>query len=125
MKEFFGYILGELTIAWYAAAFVFNFLGLFIRWSVTTTIGIRKNVDVPKFNLAYWWYNNGRREVLRVLEVLAIVFVSLRFCSEWFQTAPSMAVACGFGLAYDLLRYFFRRKTQGQGSVIPGDEQPK
>ena len=128
MNEYWTLILGGLSIAWYAAAFTFNFLGQFIRWGVTAHYGAKTNpTSPPKFNFRYWWYNNGKKEIIRVLVIAAMVFATLRFSFEWLQLTPSMALACGLGLAVDLLWYFFRKKTEGHGmpAVMGDEEEPK
>lgn len=125
MNEYLGYILGTLSVAWYFAAFTFNFIGMFIRWALTAYNGVKSNpVSPPKFSWSYWWYNNGKKELINLLLIVAMVFVILRFCTEWLNVAPSMAIACGLGLAVDLLKYFFRKKIKGDGLPIKPEEKP-
>jgi hypothetical protein len=108
-------MLGAPSYIWYLAAFTFELLGLFIRWSVSATYGVIKSTDTPnKFSWFYWWNHNAKKEVWALMRAVVIAFVFLRFSTEWFNTAPSLAFACSIGLAIDLFIYIAKQKTQAQ-----------
>ncbi len=118
MNEFWVNILGTFSPLWYAAAFVFALFGLFIRWYIRTRIGIRTNPDSPdKFSWSYWWANNGSKKIASVFATAIIIFLCLRFASDWFGIAPSMAFAVGIGLAFDWFLDFVKRMTQKKNAA--------
>jgi hypothetical protein len=116
MEEFIKLITGGQQWYWYAAAFFFALLGLFVRWSVLTRNGIKNNPESPaKFDFMYWWENNGKRKVVSVLTTFVVIFLCLRFATDWFGIVPSMAFSVGIGLAFDWFLDFVKKLTQKQG----------
>jgi hypothetical protein len=115
MKQFMDLISGTLSVAWYAAEFVFAFIGLFIRWSITAYMGVKNqtNNSPDRFSWNYWWTHNAKLEAVRIIRTVLIIFVCLRFSVEWFNIPVeyNMSLACGIGLAFDWVLYFIKKKT--------------
>ena len=110
MEELNELIFGEYDAVWYIAAFFFAALGLFIRWRFTAMRGVRKNPNSPDtFSWEYWFENNLWPKVLSVITTIVIVFLCLRFASDWFSIVPSMAFAVVLGLAFDWFVDFIKK----------------
>jgi hypothetical protein len=113
MNEFKDLMLGNYDLIWYVAAFVFSFVGLFIRWSLRTRRAIKWNPDSPdKFSWSYWLQNNLWPKLVSVLTTVVIVFVCLRFAGEWFGVVPTMAFALIVGLAFDWFTDYVKKLTK-------------
>lgn len=110
MKEFLDNIFGTLTVFWYLSAFVFALIGLFIRWYVKTNMGVKNNPETPdKFSFRFWLQNNFFRKFTSVLTTMLVVFLCLRFASDWFGVLPSMGFSVVIGLAFDWFFDFVKK----------------
>lgn len=102
MKEFLSLILGIQPMYWYGAAFFFAALGLFLCWAWFTKKGIKNNPETPdKFSWSFWIENNLSPKLIIVATTLIVVFISLRFAPEIFNTAPTMFFAFLIGIGID------------------------
>lgn len=120
--EFKELVLGTVSFQWYLAAFFFSFLALFVRWAVKTNNGIKFNLESPDtFSWKYWIENNLITKLKSIGLTVAVVFLCLRFASDWFGIVPSMAFAAGIGLAFDWVLDYIKKRTKGS-PVDPSDD---
>jgi len=112
--------LGGLSPQWFAAAFLFALMGLFIRWYIRALSGVKNNPNSPaKFSFAYWWANNGKMKIASIFATTVIVFLCLRFSYEWFTLAPSMVLAVGIGIGFDWFFAFMVKLVNKKPAGIP------
>jgi len=78
-------ILGDkLTPVTLVATYVFAIVGIFIRWYFDTRKSIKVNPVTPrKFDFVYWLQNNLWKKIVSICAVFAIIFVLIRFPSDW------------------------------------------
>ena len=113
MKNFLDLVLGTFPLYWYAAAFFFASLGLFLRWAWRTNKGIKNNPESPsKFSWAYWIENNLKAKLISYFTTVIVVFVTLRFFFDWFGSIPLMSTAFAIGLCIDWVVDFIKNKSQ-------------
>jgi hypothetical protein len=87
----------------YQIAFIFVFLGMFLRWYYTTRKGIKnpENGSPAKFNFIYWIKDNLLSKLFAMLSAASVIFVTLRFSNELFGVEISMIYAFFVGLFFD------------------------
>lgn len=121
MDKFWELIFGSNPWYWYAAAYVFALSGLFIRWAIKTNNGIKNNLDTPDwFDWKYWVKHNLVRSLKSIFVTIIVVFLCLRFASEWFGVVPSMVFAAGIGLAFDWFLNVIKKKV---ASPVADDDE--
>lgn len=102
LKEFKELILGGLKAVDYYAAFVFAFIGMLIRWFITTRKGVKTSSDTPnKFNLWFWLRDNAKDKLLTIAGTIAVIFVFMRFPYDLAGWEFSMFFAFIVGLFLD------------------------
>ena len=123
MTEFKELVFGNVTGVWYLAAFFFSFVALFVRWAIKTSGGIKSktNGSPGEFSWEYWFENNFVTKLKSVGLTIAVVFLCLRFATDWFGIVPSMAFAAGIGLGFDWILDYIKKKTQ-KSPVDPADD---
>lgn len=110
-KELLGNILGnKLTWVGYAGALIFTFMGLYLRWYFKAKKSIDNDPKTPdKFNFGYWVRDNVLPKLFGILATLIIIFLSLRFATEYFGLIPSMAMAVAVGLCFDFFADYLKK----------------
>jgi len=110
-KELIGNILGDkLTWVGYAGALIFTFMGLYLRWYFKAKKSIATDTKTPyKFDLLYWVRDNLLPKLFGILATLIIIFLSLRFATEYFGLIPSMAMAVVIGLCFDYFSDYLKK----------------
>ena len=110
-KELLGNILGnKLTWVGYAGALIFTFMGLYLRWYFKAKDSIKTDPNTPdKFNFSYWLRDNLLPKLAGIMATLIIIFLSLRFATEYFGLIPSMAMAVVVGLCFDWFMDFLKK----------------
>jgi len=118
MKDYLDLIFGANPFYWYMAAFTFAFIGQFLLWAWFTFRAVKRNPETPnKFSWSYWWENNAKDKAVRVLVVCAVIFLGLRFASDWFNTLPTMAYAFGVGIGIDSLIGFIKNLAKPKTGI--------
>ena len=101
-QELAGNILGGLSWTTYLSAYIFAFIGMFLRWFFTTIKAVKTNCLTPqKFILSYWLRDNLIHIIPSIGGSLALIFVALRFSVDLFGKPVSMLIALGVGLFLD------------------------
>lgn len=117
MEEFWKLVLGNVSWWWYLAAFFFSSLGLFLRWAWRTNRGVKTNPNSPdKFDWNYWIVNNLKPKLISVTTTIVVIFICLRFASDWFGIIPTMVFAFIIGVALDWFIDFIKN--------IPNRQKP-
>lgn len=94
LNELKGYILGDLSVAYYLAAFFFSGLAILISLWMHSRTRDKESERTPKeFSWAFLIWDNGQR----VLVGLAVLFLLFRFSVEWFGKGMSMWLAVLIG----------------------------
>lgn len=102
LTEFKELILGGLKAVDYYAAFVFAFIGMLIRWFITTRKGVKTSSDTPnKFNVWFWLRDNAKDKLLTIAGTIAVIFVFMRFPYDLAGWEFSMFFAFIVGLFLD------------------------
>ena len=124
-------LLGGLDLADYISAFLFAFVGLFLRHRlIVVRKAIKNNPDTPnKFNWAYWFKNNFMTKLNVIWTNIAVIFVMLRFSFDWFGVEVSMVAAFVLGLsidwAYDFIRKLQKKVPDATTNNNPPTPQPE
>jgi len=101
-RELAGNIMGSLSWVTYLSAYIFAFVGMFLRWYFTTVKAVKCNTATPsKFILSYWLKDNLIHIIPGVGGSLALIFIALRFSVDLFGKPVSMLIAFGVGLFLD------------------------
>ena len=110
-KELLGNILGsKLTWVGYTGALIFTFMGLYLRWYFKAKDGIKTDPNTPdKFVFSYWLRDNLLPKLAGIMATLIVIFLSLRFATEYFGLIPSMAMAVAVGLGFDYFMDFLKK----------------
>jgi hypothetical protein len=101
MEEFKGYILGELSIPYYLAAFVFSSLAIIVSLLLHARKRNPNSARTPeKFSFSFLIWDN----LIRVMVTLILMFFFFRFSPRLFggQLSMEIAVAVGFFLSFGL-----------------------
>ena len=97
-------VLGGLSVGFYLSAFLFSFIGLFLRWYWTVRTGIKNNPESPNtFSWKYWVENNLIPKMLSVISTFFILYIGLRFSVDLFGVEASMFFAFAIGICFDFL----------------------
>lgn len=109
-EQFWSLILGNVTLTYYLASYVFVFIGLFFRAVYKTRDAIKKNAETPnKFSLKYWIKDNLLTKLLSFILNFFAAYLSLRFSSDWFGVEVSMGFAVVVGLCIDWFVDFIKK----------------
>lgn len=94
MQEFKSYILGELSVAYYFAAFFFSSIAILLSLYMHSRKRDVASTRTPvKFSWAFLLWDN----LLRVLATLALMFLFFRFSPDIFGHPLSFPIAVGVG----------------------------
>ena len=87
----------------YLPAFLFAFMGMFLRWFWSTSRGIKsiQNQSPAKFDLIYWIKDNILSKLNSFMASIIVIFVGLRFSNELLDFNFSMFLALCIGLLID------------------------
>jgi|ERR1035437_4363549 hypothetical protein len=87
----------------YLIAFIFAFMGMFIRWAFALGKTVQsKNDPASKFSWSLWAMGSLHK-VMRVIATIFLVFIFLRFSNEVLGFAFSMFIALMIGFFIDFL----------------------
>lgn len=106
-------ILGDkLTPVTLVATYIFAFVGIFIRWYFDTKKGLKTNPLTPvKFSFIFWLQNNLWHKLVSCMAVVCVVFVLVRFPSDFGFEYAGYFGALILGLALDYFIDIIRKKV--------------
>lgn len=109
MKEFWQEVLGKSDPATLAAAFFFALIGiaLTLLWG-TTARDPNSPASPVKFSWQYLWKDNLKR----IVSVLLMVIISLRFMPELFNFELSSWHGFVIGISWDSIGFVIKQKTK-------------
>jgi hypothetical protein len=94
MQEFKQYILGELSIPYYLAAFFFSFIAILLSLYAHSRKRDPASTRTPvKFSWGFLLWDN----LLRILATIALMFIFFRFSPDIFGKPLSFPIAIGIG----------------------------
>lgn len=99
MQEFKQYILGELSVPYYLAAFFFCTLTIIVSlWSHSRKRDPQSSRTPEKFKWSFLIWDNLQRVVI----TLILMFLFFRFSPRIFNGPLSMEMAAGIGIVLSL-----------------------
>lgn len=111
MEEYKKYILGDLSLTFYAAFFTFVLIGIMASLLLHYGNKTRKQARVGKrnkFRFGYWLKDN----TMRILTSIVCVFIFVRFYDVFkINYELNMFVGLLSGMFLDRLIIFIRNKT--------------
>lgn len=98
------YLFGGIEPFVYKFAFVFAFMGLFIKWYYVTKKGVKYSEKSPeKFNADYWISDNFYNKILSILFTYVALFLLLRFSNDILGFELTMFVSLVIGLTFEAM----------------------
>jgi hypothetical protein len=117
MNEIASYLIGDLGVAKFAAAFIFAIIGVVLSLLWSTTVRNPSSDKSPQhFSWKFYWFDNARRILKSVVSTLLTVFVSIRFVNELLGVEFSMATCFLIGLFLDRVVVFIKKKQENFAS---------
>jgi len=105
-EEILGYILGNLTLGFLAAFYLFAVLGIIL--SMLLHIGKKAKKAPIKFSFKYWIKDN----VTRFFTSIICIFIAIRFYDSLpIDVEPNMFFGLVVGMGLDQIIIIIRNKT--------------
>lgn len=118
MNEIVSYLIGDLGVAKFFAAFIFALIGvsLSLLWGTT-----QRNPESDKspvhFSWNFFWNDNTKRILKSIISTILTVFVSIRFMKDLFGIEFSMVGSLLIGLFLDQVVAIIKKKKESFGQT--------
>jgi hypothetical protein len=111
MNEIMSYLVGDLGIAKFTAAFIFATIGVMLSllWSTTKRDPL-SDKSPTNFSWNFFWNDNTKRLLKSILSTILTVFVSIRFMKDLLGVEFSMVGAFLIGLFLDRIVLLIKKK---------------
>jgi hypothetical protein len=118
MNEILSYLVGDLGVAKFIAAFIFAMIGvcLSLLWG-TTKRDPESEKSPVHFSWNFLWNDNTKRILKSIASTILTVFVSIRFMKDLFGIEFSMVGSLLIGLFLDQAVVFIKKKKQSFGKT--------
>jgi hypothetical protein len=120
MNDIASYLIGDLGVAKFIAAFIFAIIGvvLSLLWS-TTTRNPSSDKSPEHFSWNFFWSDNTKRILRSIVSTLLTVFVSIRFVKDLLGIEFSMATCFLIGLFLDQVVFIIKKKKESFANNKP------
>lgn len=113
MQEIISYLIGDLGVAKFVAAFIFAIIGVILSLLWSTTQRDPASYKSPvHFSWNFFWSDNTKRILRSIFSTILTVFVSIRFVKDLLGIEFSMATCFLIGLFLDRIVVLIKKKKE-------------
>jgi hypothetical protein len=113
MQEIASYLIGDLGVAKFVAAFIFAIVGVVLSLLWSTTVRNPASPRSPEhFSWNFFWNDNTIRILKSIISTVLTVFISIRFMNDLIGIEFSMASCVLVGLFQDQVVLLIKKKKE-------------